>query len=331
MRPCVLSVGLVLILGGTGVAGQVAHPDPRVRAFEESNRSRIEELSSRALSTAAGADERSAALRDLALLSESEAISAAARLVKDPAPEVALSAVRLLDSSVVLMDHSHLDHASVWSKYVHSQHELAVQALGAAARDGRPQIRIAALKPLVRLGVPAAADLVRSAVSSRLLTDVEGVKLCAQGNNVVTRACLIDFLNSGSVAGKIAAVHELGATEAERPFIRNKILLNTKAEPPLRAAAAEVLGKYDPEFSRYALVITADPTTPPIVWSKVLQAHAAQADATGKLDSAQRANLLRAVESKLKSVERGALASGEAIDSLRQLRNTIRAGEQIRF
>jgi hypothetical protein len=297
----------------SGRAQEVRNPDPRIQAYVRDSAGRIRELRNIIENQGAEIQDRRAALSQLGLISEDVAVDVAAKLVNDPAQEVALAAVDVLSNATVMAghgdvpsDHHGVDHPSFetpWMKYVKAEHEIVRSALRAAARDARPQIALTALKSLVRLSDEVAIKDVTEAASRGEITEAAAVSICAQSASDLGRACVIDFLDHGSLDGKIAAIGVLGSLPSARPVIRNKIFLNSNADPKLRSAAADVLSIYDPSFTSYALTVTADPKIPTEVYASALKGYAVGAHLGGKLDSAQWTAIKEALDNKLKAVE----------------------------
>jgi hypothetical protein len=261
----------------------------------------------------ASIDARRNALRQLSILSEDEVLLTAAKLIADPAPQLKSEAVELLSSSVVMAGHGNQgpspdDHgvpssSSPWSTYVRSQHEFVRDALRTATQIAPPETQLIALRALVQFADEGAIDLVKQASASGAISQTQAVQICGLAANNDGRACLIDFLDTGSIEGRIAAVNVLGSIPSNRSMVRNKVFLNDQAQPSLRAAAADVLGIYDPSFASYALTITSDPKTPPLLYAATLRSYAANVQEAGKLDAAQRSVIRRAVENKLQSAQ----------------------------
>jgi hypothetical protein len=211
---------------------------------------------------------------------------------------------------------------------VNAEHGIVRNALRAATKDPRPQISLTALKSLVRLSDEVAINAVPEAVSKGQITEAQAVSICAQSVSDLGRACVLDYLENGSPDGKTAAIGVLGSLPSVRPMIRNKIFLNSNADPKLRSAAADVLAVYDPSFTSYALTVTADPKVPTDVYASTLKSYALSAQLSGKLDSAQWATIKEALDNKLTAVESDPVHSQDknASKVLRDLRDKFSTG-----
>ncbi|ARP67092.1 MULTISPECIES: HEAT repeat domain-containing protein [Mesorhizobium] len=289
--------------------GQPPNPDPRVRAYLLENAGEIERLRVTAANTNFDPGTRSKALEGLALISEDAALPVAAELVTDPVEDVRKSAVGILANSVVMAGHDAGNHdpamhpGTIWGSYVQNQHKVALDALRLATRQSRSEAGMLALKTLVRSSAEEASPLLAEALANGAVTPKQAAELCTQAPEARSRACLLDFLDKGPAEARLAAVAVLGSIPGDRPLIRNKIFLNDQAEPALRAAAAQVLGQYDPTFTSYALTVATDPNTPSLVYAAAVRNYAQSAESAGKLDAAQWAALKRALQNKLKAAQ----------------------------
>jgi hypothetical protein len=305
------------LLGGFVSAwGQEPHilnPDPRIQKYLSDNADLIRRLQNIVENPGADANDRKAALSQLGLISEDVGVEVAAKLVNDPSHEISQAAVAVLSNATVMAghgdagtDHLAADHQTLespWARYVNAEHRIVRNALRAATKDPRPQIALSALKSLVRLSDEVAIKAVPEAVNKGQITEAQAVSICAQSVSDLGRACVLDYLDHGSPDGKTAAIGVLGSLPSVRPMIRNKIFLNSNADPKLRSAAAEVLAVYDPAFTSYALTVTADPKVSPDVYASALKSYARSAQLSGKLDSAQWSTIKEALENKLTAVE----------------------------
>jgi hypothetical protein len=292
-----LAVAGSLLAAGPALAqsAPIANPDVRLQSYYRENAAEITRLQGIVENATADEDQRKKALGELAFKFEDAALPLAAKLVNDPAPGLASDAVNLLSNSVVMANHD--DHAgnhppdttlSPWSKYVAAQHELARDALRNGLADPRPDIRATSLRALLTLSDEVALKSVQESARKGELTDAEAVRLCAQAVSNPGRSCVFGYLSEGSPDAKVAAIDVLGSIPTYRPLVRNKIFFNTNADPKTRSAAADVLSRYDPSFMNYALTVTADPKTPPEVYTSALEGFARSASSQGKLDSVQR-------------------------------------------
>lgn len=313
-----LPVRLALLLASALLIGPafaqkakpIQNPDPRVQSYLAEHAGEIARLRTAAEDGAVDVEARRRALQQLSLVSEDDVLSVAAGLVTDPSPQISEDAVRLLSNSVVMAGHgtsdddaAHHDSASPWSSYVNAQHKQARDALNvAASRNPSSNSGLMALKSLVQLSEDGSIDQVRKAAASGAISQAQAVRLCGQSQSNDGRACLIDFLDNGSLEGRVAAIGVLGSKPSDRAMVRNKIFLNNRAEPALRVAAAQVLSSYDPSFSTYGLAVTSDPQTPPDLFAATLESYAASAQAIGKLDSAQWLFIKKALDNKLEAV-----------------------------
>jgi len=310
------------------------NPDPRVQAYLAQHGEEIGRLRKLAEDQTASTETRRDALRQLSIISEDEALLTAAKLVAGPAPQLKPEAVELLTSSIVMAGHGNqgpsADHhgmspgTSAWSTYIQSQHELVRNALRTATQVAPPETKLVALKALVQFGDKGAVELVKKESATGAISQTQAVQICGQAASNEARACLLDFLDTGSIEARIATVNVLGSIPSNRSIIRNKIFLNDQAQPSLRAAAADVLGTYDPSFATYALTITSDPKTPPLVYAATLRSYAANAKEAGKLDAAQRSVIRRALENKLQAAQESDVSRGADVTPLKDLLETFR-------
>jgi HEAT repeat protein len=329
------TAGILLcsLLSVRGEELHVLNPDPRIQDYVSRNATQILQLQSIVENRGADVKDRMTALSQLSLISEDVGVEVAAKLVNDPSQDMARAAVDVLSNATVMAGHgggsSHQvgDHqpASPWAQYVNAEHDVVRTALRAATKDPRPEVAVTALKSLVRLSDDAAIRAVPEAVNKGQIAEEEAVSICAQSDSDLGRACVLDYLDHGSPDGKRAAVSVLGSIPSVRSMIRNKIFLNSNADPKLRSTAAEVLAVYDPSFTSYALTVTADPKVPPEVYASTLKNYALSAQLSGKLDSAQWAAIKEALDNKVKAVESDPLHSQGTI-ILRALRDKFSTG-----
>jgi hypothetical protein len=338
---------LLALLAGTmlgsflpawGQEPHILNPDPRIQKYLIDNAGQIRDLQSVVENQGADAKDRKTGLSQLALISEDVAVVVAAKLVNDPSSELAQAAVDLLSNATVMAghgdagtDHQAADHQafeSPWAQYVKAEHDIVRNALRAATKDPRSEIALTALKSLVRLSDEVAIKAVPGAVSKGQITDAQAVSICAQSAGDLGRACILDYLDHGSPDGRAAAIGVLGSLPSVRPMIRNKIFLNSNADPKLRSAAADVLALYDPSFTSYALTVTADPKVSAEVYASTLKSYALSAQLSGKLDSAQWATIKQALDNKLTAVESDPAHSQDknASKVLRDLRDKFSTG-----
>lgn len=297
---------LVLVAAlSLGLALAPPQVDPRVAAARAENASEITRLSGVAANPSRPPGERVASLRRLALLSDEDALKAAAALRNDAEAAVAEEAVDLLSSAVALMGNHSADHGGTpWGDAVAKQHTLASSALRDAAADPRAAIADRALASLARLSDPTGISMIRQRLERNQIAPKHAAQLCAQAAPQVGRSCLIDLLNDGSPEGQIAAIDFLGSRAADQQLVRNKILFNARTSISLRTAAANTLGRFDPTFDSYGMLLAADPATPPSVFAAVLEAYATRSSSAGNLGSLERSQLLRAVANKIEEVKR---------------------------
>jgi hypothetical protein len=321
-----------------GQEPRILNPDPRIQKYLSDNADQIRRLRNIVENHDASTEDRKAALSQLGLISEDAGVEVAAKLVNDPSQGMARAAVDVLSNATVMAghgdagtDHQAADHQtreSPWAQYVNAEHRVVRNALRTASKDPRPEIALSALKSLVRLSDEVAIKAVPEAVSKGQITEVQAVSLCAQSVGDLGRACVLDYLDHGSPDGKTAAIGVLGSLPSVRPMIRNKIFLNSNADPKLRSAAADVLAVYDPSFTSYALTVTADPKVPSDVYASTLKSYARSAQLSGKLDSAQWATIKEALDNKLTAVENDPAYSQDknASKVLRDLRDKFSLG-----
>lgn len=293
---------LAAALSSPSFAQPAAAPASDVREAQ-ARASRAEEigrLRASAANATANPTERVAILRRLAFIDQDEANSIAATLTRDPSTAVAVEAVDQLASFVALMGHGgHATAATPWEAALVGKHAQAITALRAAATDDRPVVAEQALAALMRQSDSEALSTVRNRFQNGTISASNAGRLCAQAAPDTGRACLIDLLNSESVEGQGVAIRYLGARRTEQAMIRNKVLFNTKQSPQARSIAAETLGRYDESFSNYGLTVAADSATPAPVFASVVKAFADRERYLGKLDAAQRSQLVRAIDSKI--------------------------------
>lgn len=325
-----LHLAALAVVGSLFAAGPVsaqptliANPDVRLQSYYRENAAEIKRLQDIVENASAAEDQRKKALGELAFKFEDASLPLAAKLVSDPATGLASDAVNLLSNSIVMANHG--DHTgnhppdttlSPWSNYVTAQHEIARDALRKALTDPRPDIRAISLRGLLSLSDEVALKSVQERAKKGELTDAEAVRLCAQAVSNPGRACVFGYLTDGSSDAKVAAVDVLGSIPSYRPLVRNKIFFNTNADPKTRSAAAEVLSRYDPSFMNYALTVTADPKTPPEVYTSALAGFARSASSQGKLDSVQRDAIGNAVTNYKVLLQAEPLKNAEYLKSL---------------
>ncbi|MBB5663868.1 hypothetical protein GGE68_002058 [Rhizobium leguminosarum] len=311
------------------------NPDKRLDVYLQENLKEVQRLQAIALNFDAMGPDRISALNDLAFISEEAGVKLAADLADDKSQEVALAAIELLANSLVMAGHATVqpsdhtsDHGNPWSQYVRGQHQLAIDALRAAIDDPREAIKNAARLTLVRGSDDKAIASVQQDAKVGKLGQEAAVQICAQAISTLGRACLVDFLNEGSIEGKIAATKILGATETDQPVVRDKIFLNSNADERLRSAAAETLARYDKSFPTYGLIVTLDPTTPPDLFAASLRAYATRAAEDGTLDGAQWNAIKRALDHKIQDAEQRIDSSPglKKFDSLYHLQKSFNAG-----
>lgn len=276
------------------------NPDPRLEAYYRDNAGEIDRLRASVTDEKLPVEQRRKALADLAFKYEDAALTLAAKLVNDPATDLARDAVALLSNSVVMADHGDKsaathsgDHkneptASAWSRYIAAQHNLAREALRSAIKDSRSDIRAVGLQGLLPLSDETALKFVQERAEKGDFTDAQAVRLCAQALSNAGRSCVLGYLDKGSVEAKTAAVDVLGSIPTYRPMVRDKIFFSTTADPKVRAAAAEALSRYDPSFLNYALSIAIDPKTPREVFKSAVEGFARSSQAQGKWNSVQK-------------------------------------------
>jgi hypothetical protein len=335
-----LAAGTMLgsLLSAWGQEPPILNPDPRIQKYLSDNADQIRRLQSIVENQSADAKDRKTALSQLGLISEDVGVEVAAKLVNDPSQEIARAAVDVLSNATVMAGHGDAatDHQAAdrhaletpWARYVNAEHDVVRSALRTAIRDPRPAIALTALKSLVRLSDEAAIKAVPEAVNKGQITEAQAVSICAQSIGDLGRACVLDYLDHGAPEGKTAAIGVLGSLPSVRPMIRNKIFLNSNADPKLRSAAADVLAVYDPSFTSYALTVTADPKVPADVYASTLKSYARSAQLSGKLDSAQWATIKEALDNKLIAVEGDPVHSQDknASKALRDLRDEFSIG-----
>ena len=322
-----IGAGVVMSEQTFAQSDPIANPDPRLQSYYRENADEIRRLQKVVEDKNAPVDQRKKALQELAFKFEDVALPLAAGLVSDPAIDLARDAVSLLSNSVVLANHgdqgaaSHAgDHQSAsvspWSKYTAAQHDLARDALRNAMSDSRSDIRAAGLRGLLPLSDEVALKLVQEGAQKGEITDTQAVRLCAQAISNSGRSCVLGYLNDGSSDAKTAAIDVLGSIPTYRPMVRNKIFFNSSGDPKVRAAAATVLSRYDPLFTTYALTVTADPKTPPEVYTSTLEGYARSAAALGKLDSVQRFAIDKALTNYKVQLQSEPLKNAEYLKSL---------------
>jgi hypothetical protein len=283
-------------------AEPVSNPDPVLAAYYREHAGDIQRLQSIVENRAAPVSARQQALEDLSRDYHDSALASAAKIITDPATDIALRAIEELANSVVMSGSeggdAHVAVAAVKSPaqaYHDSLHDLARNALRVALTDPRPEVRKGALRALVPLSDEAALAAVQQSAKAGQIPETDAVKYCALATSKQGRACLINFLAEGSPAAKNVAVQYLGSIPSYQPLVRNKIFLSADTDPTLRATAAEVLGRYDPGYTNYALTVTLDPKTPPELFASAVKSYVQRVGAQGKLDFAQRTVIMRAV------------------------------------
>ncbi len=301
---------------------QLQNPDSRVQSYLEGQREKISQLEATIASKDAEVQERKKAFLELTMISDESALRVAGDLVHDDSLEIAQEAVAVLSNEIVLTSAQHMSTTEIGNSssltYSRKRFKAAIAALQAASVDARSQVRLPALKSLVRISDQDAIDSLRKAAIGSEISQPEAVRICAQAASNFGKACVMDFLNSGSLEGKTAAISVLGSMPSERSMIRNKIFLNSSAEPKLRSAAANVLSSYDPKFSSYAFSVIADPQLPTEVYASTLKGFAISTQADGKLDAAQWVTIKEALNHKIQAVEKTKLQSDS--DDLKVLR-----------
>lgn len=214
---------------------------------------RIEELRAVVTDVSQPADARLTALGALNGDYPLAAQITARSLTVDPDTQVALAAIQLLATAMVMMNHEHEGDMSPAMAHMMSQYEANLEAMRKAELDERKEVRLKAAAPLVSLDDAPTYASIAVGIQSERYTVTEATNLYTLGGTELASAYLAPYLGSGEAAAENTAIGYLGALPDYQERIKDAYFLNDDAAPALRASAAEALGAYDASFGSYAL------------------------------------------------------------------------------
>jgi hypothetical protein len=237
------------------------------------------------------APERLEAFRQLRLRFPHAASEPAIKLLKDKDVNIAAAAARYLAAQVTMMNHATAP-LPVPSGHVHGSDvsdpvARALDALRGALTDPREDVRALASTTLASLGDQASLERLAALYDKGQIKDTEAVHYFTLAASDAGAPYVEKVLSSGSVPAKAEAISYLAPLDGYRTQIRNEYLLNDTSNVELRATAARVLAKSDPDFGTYALTLISDPKLPTPVFKNIVSGVATKANGLdqGRIDA----------------------------------------------
>src|SRR5262249_11247267 len=132
-------------------------------------------------------------------------------------------------------------------------------------------VRDVAAMILASLGDARALTAIRDGVAGGLYSDADAANLFALAGLDHGGAYLEPYLDTGSERARTLAVEYLGRSPRHHSAVRTRVLLDATDPDAPRAAAARVLGQYDPSFVTYAPDLLTSTTLPSTVYVEVAQ------------------------------------------------------------
>jgi hypothetical protein len=173
-------------------------------------------------------------------------IDLARQFALDESEQLQLTAVRILASSVVMMNHGGHENEVMHSEYVQT-----MDILRDVIERGFPSSRELAASVGASLNDPGALDKIVSASASGVILDGEALKYLTLSDPEVGEKYVSQYLASESIADQERVISYLGILPQYRAKIRDQYLLSAEIPESLQSTAARVLARTDPEFNQY--------------------------------------------------------------------------------
>lgn len=281
----------------------LANPDPILAERYREGTEEIERLRAVALDTSKASEERLGALQELADKYPDAILSPSAMLVSDPDTAVAEFAANQLASAIVMSDHpmsyEHSEDIPPFLQLMYWRHQIGREGLRRAITDSRSSVRDIAASSLATLSDPVALEKIEAGVASGIYSDTEAANYFGLADPEVGAPLMQELLAGGSPSAQASAVSYLGSNPTYQGLVRDKYLFNSEVPEDVRAAAAATLGQYDPNFPSYATTLTADPTLPASVYTRVLEGYINQSG--GDLQPAEASALKAAIDNYIEA------------------------------
>jgi hypothetical protein len=277
----VASLAIFMSPVAVGVEPELLSPANPRAAFYRENAAKIDALRAVAIDASALAADRLAKLEQLQLQYRYAAVPTAALLVSDPQLEIAELAAKILTRAVVMSDHPHPDHTDSVSLAM-QQHGPAREALRKAVLDPRPSVRDIAVSSLASLSDKQTLELIDRGVQQNLYSPVQAVNYHGLANPDIAAEHIVAYLSGPNVGAQAAAVSYLGANPQYQPLIKQRFLDSDTAQDVVRVAAANTLGRFDPQFPNYAETTLQDKSLSPAAFETVAKNYFARIDDRSK-------------------------------------------------
>ena len=242
--------------------------------FYLENQNTVQSLLETVMATDTNYVGRLTAFETLSNLYPEAALYSATLLIDDESDRIATESTWLLADEITMTNHPFVgrvdpnSHATVVQR-----NEAARSALRSALMDERYAVRDVAASSLAGLGDVLALESIRSGVDKGIYLPVEAVNYFALAQSEVGSVYIEPFLHADSNDAKLAAVTYLGPQTAYSNYVRDEIFFNVDEDPQVRAKAAEVLSRFDDNYSSYVLPVILEPNSSPDVASAVLEGY----------------------------------------------------------
>ena len=309
-----LATTSVLIAAPPSIHAQTAQVPEELRDFYASNAGLLSDLVRTATDTGRPVADRLAAFRRVRLSFSHAALDPALLLVADENAALAVEAARFLAAQITMMNHgaaSGHDHQAADDPVARAR-----EALRHALSDRRQEVRSIAATTLASMGDQVALERLSEAYQKGQIKDGEAVSYLTLAEAGVGASYVEKVLQNGSVAARSEAISYLAPLPQYRTRIRDQYLLDDKSNTDLRATAARVLAKSDPQFGTYAFTLTSEPNLPIPVFESIVTGVVQQGGAA--LDRGR-------IDALSKTVDRfQAARPGADLDSLKIQLRTLR-------
>ena len=269
-------------------------------AFYEANKEHIKNLGDQARSGTT--TERLNALDALANAYPDAALSLATTLVKTEDEAVAQAAARLLAESIVMTDHSMQGGAMMpGMQNIMQRAEAVRKVLREVILDARHAVRDVAAASLASMSDKAALDKIDEGVKANIYSIVEAINYYGLARQNIGASYIAPYIDSENQSDGIAAISYLASNPQYQGIIADKVLLNKDANEKTRLKAADVLSRYDKNFTSYALVTTANPAENPELYGAIIKGYLDNATRNKSLTKERGEALNEALGSYLKT------------------------------